>query len=161
MWNRRKVEVGSWFRGAWNKNPTRKYRREPPSFASVFLTAFSCRGASIARHLPQPCRNLVRVEHERVFERRAERHRGDVGAGDPADRGIQAGKAALSELSRDLRAESTRAVGLVNDRHAPGFLDRAHAGLDIPGAERAQVDHLHLDAIPTQPGGRLPRPRPT
>src|SRR5207302_647939 len=93
MLNRRKVEVGSWFRGAWNKNPTRKYRREPPSFASVFLTAFSCRGASIARH-------------------------------------------------------------------APGFLDRAHAGLDIPGAERAQVDHLHLDAIPTQPGGRLHSHRP-
>src|ERR1700737_1010935 len=52
-------EVGSWFRGAWNKNPTGKYRRPPPRFASVFLTEFSSwSGFSSGRRgatRPPPC----------------------------------------------------------------------------------------------------------
>jgi hypothetical protein len=32
----RRGKVGSWFRGAWNKNPTGKYKRQPLGFASVF-----------------------------------------------------------------------------------------------------------------------------
>src|SRR6202022_525620 len=96
----------------------------------------------------------------RVFESGAERHCRDIRAGDPADRGIQAGEATLSELSRNLGAESSGPVGLVDHGDATSLFDRADAGLDVPGAKRAQVDDLYLDAVLTQPGSGLHRDRP-
>src|SRR5712692_6158925 len=126
-------EVGSWFRGAWNKNPTGSIGDSRPVLHRFFShRVLSLYRASVAGDPPQPVRHLVGIEHECVLECWAEWHRRDVRAGDPADRGIQAGKAALSELSRNLCAESSGPVGLVDHGDPAGFLDGAHARLDIP-----------------------------
>src|SRR6202011_5564303 len=106
---------------------------------------------SVAGEAPQSVRHRLRIEHERVFETGAEGHCRDVRTGDAADRGIQAGKTTLSELSGNLGAESAGAVGLVDHRHPPGLLDGAHASLDIPGGECAQIDDLDLDAARPPP----------
>src|SRR5207237_9860274 len=57
---------------------------------------------SVAGHPSQAIGNLVRIEHERVFEWRAEGHGGNIRAGNPTDGGVEAGTAAPSELSRNL-----------------------------------------------------------
>src|SRR2546430_11607055 len=62
-------------------------------------------------------------------------------------------------LFRSLRPKSPGAVGLIDDRDATGLFDRSDAGLDIPGAQRAQVDDLDLDPVRAQSARGLDRHR--
>src|SRR5207244_4007665 len=101
-------KMGSVFRGAWNKEPRDQYK----SLFSRFLSEST--SVSVSRDTPKPLGNPVRVQHECVFQRRAEGHRRHVGAGDPRHGRIQAGEAPFSKLSSNLGAEATRPVRLVD-----------------------------------------------
>src|SRR6202022_2459741 len=87
----------------------------------------------VTREPAEAIRNLLRIQHVRMFEGGAEGHGGDVRAGDPADRGVQAGEASPSELSRNLGTEAAGPVGLVATAPPAGFPNSPGPGFDPHG----------------------------
>src|SRR5919204_1388077 len=131
-----------------------KSRRILSSHSHWFLTPVRA-GRSILGELPQAVGDFVRIQHERVFERGTEGHRRHIRTGNPDDGRIQAGEAALGELSSNLGPESAGPIGLIDDSDASGFAGGASTAVDIPGTQGSQIDDLHIDAVLAQAAGGL------
>src|SRR5690242_15952568 len=77
---------------------------------------------------------------ERVRERRVE-------PGDPGDGRLEREEAALLDERRELRAEAAGSRRLVHDDDAAGLPDGRGDGFDVERLQRAEVDHLAVDAL--------------
>src|SRR6056297_1194178 len=66
---------------------------------------------------------------------------------DTADRRVERPEGLFHDPRGDLRRNRPRAPALVDDDRAAGLFDRCHDRGVVEGPERAQVDHLGLDAV--------------
>ncbi|OGV62501.1 MAG: hypothetical protein A3K18_05720 [Lentisphaerae bacterium RIFOXYA12_64_32] len=75
---------------------------------------------------------------------------GDLGGADPCHRRFQIVEGAHQELRRDLRRQAAGAPALVDHHRAVGSAQRGQERRGVEGPQRAQVDHLGIDALARQ-----------
>ena len=118
-----------------------------PTAGHAPVTAPSSGRASASR---TPAAMSRGVGHVLALERRRERHRRERRA-DPTDRRVEVVERLLLDLRRHLGAEAAEAHRLVGDDDPVGLAHRLDDRVDVERRQRAQVDHLGVDAV----GGQL------